>query len=145
MYYIFNIIETKQHSPSKTIRKSSYAAYIYLFNVNRMPKRNFRKDITFSKSTMPQYTEHGTISWATDRSDSHQLRNAEVQSVSYKPQKHRNNQSQNQTVASMNDIQNHSDIDTNYISKKDRILGSKSKSKTKKNNNDLVVVEVPTR
>jgi hypothetical protein len=57
--------------------------------------------------------------------------------------KHRNNQSQNQTVASMNDIQNHTDIDTNYISKKDRVLGSKSK--TKKGHNDLVVIEVPTR
>jgi hypothetical protein len=43
----------------------------------------------------------------------------------------------------MNDIQNHTDIDTNYISKKDRVLDSKSK--TKKGHNDLVVIEVPTR
>jgi hypothetical protein len=84
-YDIFNIIEPKQHCPPKTIRRSSCAVYIYLFNVNRMPKSNFDKDIAFSRSTIPHNAEHRTMTWATEESDSHQLSHGEAQSVSYKP------------------------------------------------------------
>jgi hypothetical protein len=83
--YILNIIESIQHCPPKTIRRSSCAAYNYLSNVYRMPKRNFDKDLTFTKSTIPQYAEHRTMTSATEESDSHQFNHGEGQSVSYKP------------------------------------------------------------
>lgn len=84
---------------------------------------------------------HKTVSWATEESEFHPTSHKAILSETYEPSRQR--MIRHETLATMNDTQNGTDIDANYISKKNRNLGSKRENN--KSLKDLVVIEIPTR
>lgn len=100
--------------------------------MHRIPKKSANKDIT-------SYAVHKTVSWASVESEFNPTSHKTILSETYQPTRQRMNTSE--TLATVNATQ--TGIDTDYISKKNRNLGSKREN----NNNlkDLVVIEIPTR